>query len=107
MFQELIDQTSALSQGRADDELSRGMGPLALAPMLPKLITAFHSNLTDVVQFTGIPILVLGFSNSIWYVSLHDDANMAGDEQLQGSDQGLRDHAGCKMIHRHRRKDRV
>lgn len=43
------------------------MGPLALAPMFPQLIESFHSNLTDVVQFTGIAILVLGFSNFIWY----------------------------------------
>ena len=48
----------------------QGMGPLALAPMFPQLIEAFDSNLTDVVQFTGIAILVLGFSNFIWYVSL-------------------------------------
>ena len=44
-----------------------GMGPLSLAPMFPQFIEAFHSNLTDVVQFTGIAILVLGFSNFIWY----------------------------------------
>ena len=43
------------------------MGPLALAPMFPQLIEAFDSNLTDVIQFTGIAILVLGFSNFIWY----------------------------------------
>ena len=43
------------------------MGPLALAPMFPQLIEAFDSNLNDVVQFTGIAILVLGFSNFIWY----------------------------------------
>lgn len=45
----------------------QGMGPLALAPMFPQLIHAFQSNLTDVVQFTGVAILVLGFSNFIWY----------------------------------------
>ena len=45
----------------------QGMGPLALAPMFPELIKSFHSNLTDVVQFTGVAILVLGFSNFIWY----------------------------------------
>lgn len=42
------------------------MGPLSLAPMFPQLEKSFHSNLTDVVQFTGIAILVLGFSNFIW-----------------------------------------
>ncbi|KAL8709446.1 MAG: hypothetical protein Q9220_005829 [cf. Caloplaca sp. 1 TL-2023] len=45
----------------------QGMGPLALAPMFPELIKEFDSNLADVVQFTGISILVLGFSNFIWY----------------------------------------
>ena len=42
------------------------MGPLSLAPMFPQLIKAFDSNLTDVVQFTGVAILILGFSNFIW-----------------------------------------
>ena len=46
----------------------QGMGPLALAPMLPQLIEAFDSNLDAVIQFTGVAILVLGFSNFIWYV---------------------------------------
>ncbi|MCJ1235788.1 hypothetical protein MMC14_003759 [Varicellaria rhodocarpa] len=44
----------------------QGCGPLALAPMFPQLIEAFDSNLTDVIQFTGVAILVLGFSNFIW-----------------------------------------
>ena len=44
-----------------------GLGPLALAPMFPELIKSFHSDLSGVVQFTGIAILVLGFSNFIWY----------------------------------------
>ena len=44
----------------------QGLGPLALAPMFPELIKDFNSNLTDVVQFTGVAILVLGFSNFIW-----------------------------------------
>lgn len=45
---------------------SQGLGPLALAPMFPEYIAAFHHSLADVVQFTGIAILVLGFSNFIW-----------------------------------------
>ncbi|RFU33317.1 hypothetical protein B7463_g2986, partial [Scytalidium lignicola] len=45
---------------------SQGMGPLAMAPMFGNYIEEFHSNLEDVVQFTGIAILVLGFSNFIW-----------------------------------------
>ena len=48
------------------------MGPLALAPMFPQLIEAFDSNLNAVVQFSGIAILVLGFSNFIWYVSYNE-----------------------------------
>ena len=34
--------------------------------MIPQLIEAFHSDLASVLQFTGIVILVLGFSNFIW-----------------------------------------
>jgi len=45
---------------------AQGMGPLALAPMFEDYIEAFNSNLADVVQFTGVAILVLGFSNFIW-----------------------------------------
>ncbi|CZR53299.1 related to HOL1, putative substrate-H+ antiporter [Phialocephala subalpina] len=45
---------------------SQGFGPLALAPMFGDYIEEFHSNLTDVIQFTGVAILVLGFSNFIW-----------------------------------------
>ncbi|EMD00748.1 hypothetical protein BAUCODRAFT_144373 [Baudoinia panamericana UAMH 10762] len=44
----------------------QGFGPLALAPMFPYYIEDFHSNLADVVKFTGVAILVLGFSNFIW-----------------------------------------
>lgn len=46
----------------------QGMGPLALGPQFPFYIEAFHSDLTAVVQFTGVAILVLGFSNFIWSV---------------------------------------
>ncbi|KAJ5083039.1 hypothetical protein N7532_012082 [Penicillium argentinense] len=45
---------------------SQGMGPLALAPMFPQLMVAFNSDLASVVQFTGVCILVLGFSNFFW-----------------------------------------
>jgi hypothetical protein len=43
-----------------------GIGPLALAPMFGDLIGAFNSDLAAVVQFTGVCILVLGFSNFFW-----------------------------------------
>lgn len=45
---------------------TQGLGPLSLAPMFPDYIVAFDSNITDVVKFTGVAILVLGFSNFIW-----------------------------------------
>lgn len=48
---------------------TQGLGPLALAPMFPQLIEAFNSDLVGVVQFVGVCILVLGFSNFIWYAS--------------------------------------
>ena len=35
--------------------------------MFGDYIQAFDSDLTNVVQFTGVAILVLGFSNFIWY----------------------------------------
>ena len=49
---------------------AQGFGPLALAPMFPQLIEAFKTDLAGVVQFTGVCILVLGFSNFIWYAIL-------------------------------------
>lgn len=45
-------------------------GPLAIAPIFPVLIEEFHTDLTGVAQFTGITILVLGFSNFIWYETI-------------------------------------
>lgn len=47
---------------------TQGFGPLALAPMFPALMEAFNCDLAGAVQFTGVCILVLGFSNFIWYV---------------------------------------
>ena len=44
----------------------QGLGPLALAPMFPELEKEFRRGLGDVVQFTGVAILVLGFSNFVW-----------------------------------------
>lgn len=45
---------------------SQGFGPLALAPMFPYLMESFDCSLEDAVQFTGVCILVLGFSNFFW-----------------------------------------
>ncbi len=47
---------------------TQGFGPLSLAPTFPYLMEAFDANLTQVVRFTGVAILVLGFSNFIWSV---------------------------------------
>ncbi|KZM28498.1 transmembrane transport [Ascochyta rabiei] len=45
---------------------TQGFGPLALAPMFPALMEAFQCDLTEAIQFTGLCILMLGFSNFIW-----------------------------------------
>ena len=45
---------------------AQGFGPLALAPMFGDLIEAYDRSLADVIQFTGVCILVLGFSNLFW-----------------------------------------
>ncbi|KAH6633322.1 MFS transporter-like protein [Boeremia exigua] len=45
---------------------TQGFGPLALAPMFPALMEAFQCDLAGAIQFTGVCILVLGFSNFIW-----------------------------------------
>ena len=47
---------------------TQGFGPLSLAPMFGDYIVAFHTDLAGAVQFTGVSILVLGFSNFIWYL---------------------------------------
>ncbi|KAI5925181.1 major facilitator superfamily domain-containing protein [Camillea tinctor] len=45
---------------------SLNLGPLALAPMFNDYAQEWDRSLADVVQFTGVAILVLGFSNFIW-----------------------------------------
>lgn len=45
---------------------SLNLGPLALAPLFEYYIEAYDRSLADVIQFTGVAILVLGFSNFIW-----------------------------------------
>ncbi|KAI9690154.1 MAG: hypothetical protein M1822_009115 [Bathelium mastoideum] len=44
----------------------QGFGPLSLAPMFPYYVIDFNCSLPDAIQFTGVCILVLGFSNFIW-----------------------------------------
>jgi hypothetical protein len=48
---------------------TQGFGPLAIAPMVPELMEAFDADLAAVLQFTGVCILVLGFSTFVWFVS--------------------------------------
>lgn len=45
---------------------TQGFGPLALAPALTEYMAAFDCTLDQAIQFTGLSILVLGFSNFIW-----------------------------------------
>lgn len=45
---------------------TQALGPLSVAPQVPHYIEEFHRDLADILQFTGICILVLGFSNFIW-----------------------------------------
>ncbi len=45
---------------------SLNLGPLALALMFDSYIQEWDRSLADVVQFTGVAILCLGFSNFIW-----------------------------------------
>lgn len=47
---------------------TQGFGPLALAPMFGYYIEDFGCSLADAIQFTGVAILVLGFSNFFWWV---------------------------------------
>jgi hypothetical protein len=56
----------AQESANVQQTFTQGFGPLALAPMFPAYIKEFDSDLAGVVQFTGICILVLGFSNFIW-----------------------------------------
>lgn len=47
---------------------TQGFAPLALAPMFGYLMQDYDRSLADVIQFTGVTILVLGFSNFFWSV---------------------------------------
>ena len=44
----------------------QALGPLSLAPMVGVMMEQYNSSLAAVIQFTGVTILVLGFSNFIW-----------------------------------------
>jgi len=45
---------------------TQAMPPVSLAPMFPYLMKAFDCTLAQAIQFTGVGILVLGFSNFLW-----------------------------------------
>ncbi|KID62131.1 uncharacterized protein G6M90_00g051480 [Metarhizium brunneum] len=45
---------------------AQGFAPLSLAPMFGYLMEDYNRSLADVIQFTSITILVLGFSNFFW-----------------------------------------
>ncbi|KIY03902.1 uncharacterized protein Z520_00594 [Fonsecaea multimorphosa CBS 102226] len=42
------------------------VGPLAISSQVPYYMAEWNRSLSDVVQFVGVSILVLGFSNIIW-----------------------------------------
>ncbi|KAA8913487.1 putative MFS transporter [Sphaerosporella brunnea] len=44
----------------------QAFGPLAIAPQAPAYMKEWDRSLADVLRFTGVCILVLGFSNFIW-----------------------------------------
>lgn len=64
---------------------TQGFAPLALAPMFPYLIRDYESSLEAVIQFTGVTILILGFSNFIWSVLVFCRMASLSDPKLQGS----------------------
>ncbi|MCJ1244824.1 hypothetical protein MMC30_002025 [Trapelia coarctata] len=45
---------------------AQGFGPLANATIFPQLMADFDTDLEGAIQFTGVAILILGFSNFIW-----------------------------------------
>ncbi|OIW24795.1 MFS general substrate transporter [Coniochaeta ligniaria NRRL 30616] len=45
---------------------TQGFAPLAVSPTFGYLMKDYHRSLADVIQFTSVTILVLGFSNFFW-----------------------------------------
>ncbi|OAA43660.1 MFS transporter [Metarhizium rileyi] len=45
---------------------TQGFSVLAVAPMFPVLMDEFNRPLSDVIKFTGVTIIALGFSNFFW-----------------------------------------
>ncbi|KAK9448254.1 major facilitator superfamily domain-containing protein [Limtongia smithiae] len=46
--------------------ITTAMGPLSIAPQVSYYMAEWDRSLADVLQFTGVCILVLGFSNFLW-----------------------------------------
>ena len=53
---------------------TQGYGPLSLAPQVESYVKDFHCTLPQTLQFTGVAILVLGFSNFLWYAARRPSA---------------------------------
>lgn len=56
---------------------SQALAPQAVAPIYPQLMESFNASLPQVVQFAGVGILVLGFSNFFWQVALFINDTLA------------------------------
>jgi MFS family permease len=52
--------------GMALASFTQIFGPLSAAPQVPYYMAEFDASLPQVIQFIGVAILVLGFSNLIW-----------------------------------------
>ncbi|OBT79914.1 hypothetical protein VF21_01585 [Pseudogymnoascus sp. 05NY08] len=52
--------------GMAISSFANGFGPLSIGPQVPFYMAEWDKSVDDVINFTGICILVLGFSNLVW-----------------------------------------
>lgn len=56
----------ALILGQAFISFFNALGPLSISPQGPAYMAEWNRSLEDVIQFTGVCILVFGFSNFLW-----------------------------------------
>lgn len=56
----------ALVFGQAFISFFNALGPLSISPQAPAYMAEWNRSLADVIQFTGVCILVFGFSNFLW-----------------------------------------
>jgi hypothetical protein len=47
---------------------TQAAAPMALGPAYPAYVEEFNCSLSDAVQFSAVAVLILGFSNFLWYV---------------------------------------